>query len=122
MPSSRELSQSADGEGPDASSRSWNPPEGLEGTVQLLRALAHPNRALIFRTLSQAGPAGLSQNELALALGLRGSTLVAHLTALADVGLIHGTRGVEAVHYIAGRDALTSLAEFLSPGVETKPV
>ena len=105
----------------DAPPRAWNPPEGLEGTVQLLRALAHPSRALIFRTLGRAGTGGLSQDELAVALGLRGSTLVAHLKALADVGLIHGSRDADAVRYRAGRDALASVNEFLVPDAPSRP-
>jgi DNA-binding transcriptional ArsR family regulator len=104
----------------EATLRAWNPPDGLEGTVHVLRALAHPGRALIFRTLSQAGPAGMGPEELAAALGLRGSSLVAHLSCLADVGLIHGARGAEAVRYIAGRDVLDSLTDFLMPGVAAK--
>ena len=121
MPPSRVLPRSPGEPESPATGSSWNPPEGLEGTVQLLRALAHPGRALIFRTLSQSGPLGLSQNELAVALGLRGSTLVAHLTALADVGLIHGARGHDAVRYIAGRDALASLSDFLAPRADASP-
>ncbi|KAF1711349.1 transcriptional regulator [Pseudoxanthomonas kalamensis DSM 18571] len=61
-------------------------------TVTALKALAHDSRLAAYRTLVQAGPAGLAVGELRDALGLPPATLTAHLNVLRAAGLIQDER------------------------------
>jgi DNA-binding transcriptional ArsR family regulator len=106
LPSEREIAAAS--ARPDA-------PDGLEGTVRLLRALAHPSRTMIYRELAKAGPVGRTQAELMTALGLRFSTIAGHLGTLINAGLVKGVHEADGVRYLAGREALQLLADFLAP-------
>lgn len=106
LPSDREIAEAA--------ARS-DDPEGLQSTVRLLRALAHPSRAMIYRQLAKAGVEGCTHAELLAALELRNNTLAGHLGTLIEAGLISGTHEGTTGRYRAGREALQVLNEFLLP-------
>lgn len=53
-----------------------------------LAALGKPTRLEIFRRLARAGPEGMTVGSVQTALGVPGSTLAHHLSALTRAGLV----------------------------------
>lgn len=81
--------------------------------VQRLSALAQDSRLLAFRTLVQAGAAGLPAGELARAVGVAPNTLSAQLTILANAGLVRSRRDGRSIIYSADYAATSELLLFL---------
>lgn len=82
--------------------------------VQRLGALAHPSRLAIFRTLVEAGPAGLPAGTIAASLGLPGATLSFHLKELAQAGLVLGRPQSRFVIYSTDFTAMNELLGYLT--------
>ncbi|MGE0418363.1 MAG: metalloregulator ArsR/SmtB family transcription factor [Acetobacteraceae bacterium] len=80
-----------------------------------LGALAQETRLDLLRLLMAAGPSGLPAGEIAARLGLPGSTLSFHLSALERAGLTHATRRgrqiIHAARLMGIRDLLMFLTE-----------
>jgi arsenate reductase len=81
--------------------------------VEQLGALAHPQRLAVFRLLVRRYPDGVPAGEVAEALGLKPSTLSAHLAALRRAGLIAQTRRGTSLLYQADLGGAGALLSFL---------
>lgn len=81
--------------------------------VRRLQALAQDSRLAAFRILVKAGAQGVSAGELARALEVPANTLSAHLTVLANTGLVSSRREGRSIIYAAGYDAMSELLAFL---------
>ena len=64
----------------------------LEEVAKALKELGHPTRLFIFKHLVKAGEQGLPVGELQKQLGIPGSTLSHHISALVSVGLVKQNR------------------------------
>lgn len=82
--------------------------------VTALTALAHEGRLEIFRLLVRRAPDEVAAGELALALGVRGSTLSNQLGELERAGLIRSRREGRSVLYRVDLDVAGSLLGFLA--------
>lgn len=78
-----------------------------------LTAIAHEGRLAIFRLLVRRAPDHVPAGEIALALGVRGSTLSNQLTELERAGLIASERKGRSIRYRAELDAIGGLLGFL---------
>lgn len=81
--------------------------------VTALSALAHEGRLDIFRSLVQAGPAGLAAGALGAEVGMAGSTLSNNLSILTNAGLTLSRRDGRSVIYTADYGCMTGLLAFL---------
>ena len=81
--------------------------------VAVLGALAQPTRLEAFRLLVRHEPEGLPAGEAARTLGVPQNTLSAHLTILAQAGLVRPQREGRQVIYRAALDRLRDLTVFL---------
>lgn len=83
--------------------------------VKALSALAQASRIEAFRLLVRAGPEGLAAGDIARALEVPHNTLSAHLSILANAGLVDSRRAgrsvIYAVNYAGTRDLLAYLME-----------
>ena len=84
------------------------------------RALAHPSRALIFRTLLETPEAGESVASLRAAVGLSDSALSHHLREMAEAGVIHQKRHGPCTATFLTPDNLVAMLAHFSFAVETK--
>ncbi len=82
--------------------------------VKKLTALAHEGRLAIFRLLVRRAPDEVAAGEIALALGVRGSTMSNQLTELERAGLIRSRRVGRSVLYHADLDGAGGLLGFLA--------
>ena len=73
------------------------------------KALAHPARLAIVRTLLRAGCDGCCCGDVVRELPLAQSTVSQHLRILRDVGLIHGESEGPRCSYRVDIDALASV-------------
>jgi ArsR family transcriptional regulator, arsenate/arsenite/antimonite-responsive transcriptional repressor len=85
----------------------------LSAAVGALSALAHGSRLAVFRLLVKAGENGLPAGEIARAIGILPNTLSAHLTILANVGLIVSQRDGRSIIYSADYGQMRELLGFL---------
>jgi DNA-binding transcriptional ArsR family regulator len=81
--------------------------------VKAFFALAQANRLAVFRLLVQNGPAGLAAGKIAAGVGIPASTLSAHLTILANSGLIVARRESRSIRYSVAFDGIRPLLAFL---------
>ena len=84
-----------------------------KAAVTALAALAHEGRLEIFRLLVRRAPEAVAAGEIALALGVRGSTLSNQLTELERARLISSERQGRSIRYRVDLDAAGSLIGFL---------
>lgn len=68
-------------------------------TLAALGALSQPTRLQAFRLLVEREPEGLPAGELARLLGVPQNTLSAHLSILANAGLVGGERHSRSIIY-----------------------
>lgn len=79
-----------------------------------LSALGHEMRLHIYRFLVRAGDEGASVGEIGVHLGLPGSTLAHHLSALVQADLIVQDRQGRTIYNRANFDHMQMLIGFLS--------
>lgn len=82
--------------------------------VKALAAIAHESRLLAYRTLVQAGPAGLPAGQLAEVIGLAPSSLSFHLKELVNADLLSARQEGRFVFYSVKYDSMTSLLAYLT--------
>ena len=78
-----------------------------------LSALAHPHRLEIFRLLMRRHPGRVPAGEIAAALGLKPSTLSAHLSALMQAGLVTQARHGTSRRYGVALDTVRDTFDYL---------
>ncbi|MGF1552175.1 MAG: helix-turn-helix domain-containing protein [Paracoccaceae bacterium] len=78
-----------------------------------LTALGHPGRLGVFRLLARRAPHGVRPGEIAVALGLKASTLSVHLATLARAGLVRSWRKGKAVLYAIDLGRTAAVVDFL---------
>ena len=79
-----------------------------------LAALAQPTRLAVFKLLVRAGPDGVAAGEIARAVGAPASTTSAHLSILANAGLIGARRESRTIFYAIETQAVRALFDFLA--------
>jgi DNA-binding transcriptional ArsR family regulator len=97
--------------------RNINQTEGchmqLEEVAKALKELGHPTRLFIFKHLVKAGEQGLPVGELQKQLGIPGSTLSHHISALVSVGLVKQNRESRTLMCVSQYAMLEAIIEFL---------
>lgn len=86
----------------------------IQQALSALGALSQETRLALFRHLVTAGPAGEPAGVLAARFALPPATLSFHLKALADAGLIRGTRAGRSIRYAADYRAMDALISYLT--------
>lgn len=86
----------------------------MNHALTLLTALSQATRLGVMRALIAAGPEGLAAGELAERLGVLANTLSAHLTILAQAGLVSHRREGRRVIYAAEMAEMTGLIDYLT--------
>lgn len=81
--------------------------------ISALAALAQATRLDTFRRLVAAGPDGIAAGELARAVGVPQNTMSAHLSTLANSGLVWGERQSRSIIYRADLDRFRALTRYL---------
>lgn len=81
--------------------------------ISALAALAQATRLDTFRRLVAAGPDGIAAGELARAVGVPPNTMSAHLSTLANSGLVRGERQSRSIIYRADLDGFRALTRYL---------
>ena len=109
----------------------------IDRQLRRLSVLSHADRLAVFRMLVRRLPDAVSAGDIARGLGLKASTLSAHLSALEDTGLVSHDRQGTSLLYKARLDGAQSLVSFLfedccrgrtdlclaeTPGPGTKPM
>lgn len=82
--------------------------------VNCLAAIAQEARLNIFRTLVQAGDAGLSAGVMSAQLQIPNSTLSFHLKALMHAGLITARQESRFIYYAADYAQMNGLLAYLT--------
>ncbi len=82
--------------------------------LDALSALAHPTRLAAFRTLVQAGDAGLAVGALREALDVPPATLSAHLNILRAAGLVRDEREGRIIRLRAHYARMNALIDYLT--------
>lgn len=82
--------------------------------VAALAALAQPSRLAVFRTLVQAGPAGLPAGRVAELTGIAPSSLSFHLKELSHAGLTDARPEGRFVIYTARFETMNALLGYLT--------
>jgi DNA-binding transcriptional ArsR family regulator len=82
--------------------------------VTALAALAQDSRLAIFRTLVQAGPAGLAAGRIGELTGIAPSSLSFHLKELAHAGMADAQQAGRFVIYTANFTTMNALLGFLT--------
>jgi ArsR family transcriptional regulator, arsenate/arsenite/antimonite-responsive transcriptional repressor len=70
-------------------------------TIAALSALAQPTRLQTFRLLVEREPDGVPAGELARLIGVPQNTMSAHLSIMANAGLVAGERQSRSIIYRA---------------------
>jgi ArsR family transcriptional regulator len=86
----------------------------MKPAVAALSALAHESRLTIFRTLVQAGEAGLAAGKISELLQIAPSSLSFHLKELACADLVTATQQGRFVIYVANYLVMNSLLTYLT--------
>lgn len=81
--------------------------------VRRLQALAQDSRLAVFRLLVRAGSGGVAAGEIARELGVAPNTLSAHLSVLANAGLVAARREGRSIIYSADYAGMSGLLAFL---------
>ncbi|MBW9313211.1 helix-turn-helix transcriptional regulator [Escherichia coli] len=84
----------------------------LEEVAKALKELGHPTRLFIFKH-GQSGEQGLPVGELQKQLGIPGSTLSHHISALVSVGLVKQNRESRTLMCVSQYAMLEAIIEFL---------
>lgn len=82
--------------------------------VTALSALAQASRLAVFRTLVQAGPAGLPAGKISELTGIPPSSLSFHLKELSHAGLAVARQDGRFVIYTAQFDTMNALVVYLT--------
>ena len=82
--------------------------------VIALAALAQASRLAVFRTLVQAGPAGLPAGKISELMAIPPSSLSFHLKELGHAGLVLSRQDGRFVIYTAQFDAMNALVAYLT--------
>ncbi|MEW6120827.1 MAG: metalloregulator ArsR/SmtB family transcription factor [Pseudomonadota bacterium] len=82
--------------------------------VTALAALAQSSRLAVFRTLVQAGPAGLPAGRVAELTGIAPSSLSFHLKELSHAGLADSRQEGRFVIYTARYETMNALLGYLT--------
>lgn len=82
--------------------------------VAALAALAQSSRLAVFRTLVQAGPAGLSAGKVAELTGIAPSSLSFHLKEISHAGLADSRQDGRFVIYTARFETMNALLGYLT--------
>ena len=82
--------------------------------VTALSALAQVSRLGVFRTLVQAGPAGMAAGKISELTGIPPSSLSFHLKELTHAGLASSQQAGRFVIYTAAFDTMNALLGFLT--------
>jgi DNA-binding transcriptional ArsR family regulator len=85
-----------------------------KAAVAALAALAQDSRLAIFRTLVQAGPAGLAAGKISEFTGIAPSSLSFHLKELASAGLVTQERAGRNLIYRAAYDQMNAVLGYLT--------
>jgi DNA-binding transcriptional ArsR family regulator len=85
-----------------------------KAAVTALAALAQDSRLAIFRTLVQAGPAGLAAGRVSELTGIAPSSLSFHLKELAHAGMVVSEQVGRFVIYTANFETMNALLGFLT--------
>ena len=85
-----------------------------KSAVTLLSSIAQEARLDIFRTLVQAGVAGLSAGNIAEKLCIPNSTLSFHLKELSHAGLVYSRQESRFIYYSANYQAMNNLLAYLT--------
>lgn len=86
----------------------------MNEAVLALSALAQTSRLEVFRTLVQAGPAGLAAGRIAELTDMPPSSLSFHLKELTHAGLTQARQDGRYMIYTARFDAMNALLGFLT--------
>lgn len=84
----------------------------LEEVAKALKELGHPTRLFIFKHWSKREQ-GLPVGELQKQLGIPGSTLSHHISALVSVGLVKQNRESRTLMCVSQYAMLEAIIEFL---------
>lgn len=82
-------------------------------SIRALGALAQESRLEAFRLLVRSGPAGLPAGEIARALAVPHNTMSAHLSVLANAGLVAARRRGRSIIYAVAFARVRDLLAFL---------
>ena len=82
--------------------------------LSALAALAHESRLRVFRTLVQAGPAGMAAGQISEATGIAPSSLSFHLKELNHAALVSSRQAGRFVIYVAQFGTMNALLAFLT--------
>jgi DNA-binding transcriptional ArsR family regulator len=85
-----------------------------KAAVTALAALAQDSRLAIYRTLVQAGPAGLAAGRIGELTDIAPSSLSFHLKELSHAGLVEGRQAGRFVIYSANFETMNALLGFLT--------
>ena len=82
--------------------------------AELLAALGHESRLLIYRLLVEAGPKGVNAGAIAEQLGIPAATTSFHLSNLSRVGLIKARQESRFIYYATDYSVMDELLAFLT--------
>ncbi|MDB5525208.1 MAG: Arsenical resistance operon repressor [Rhizobium sp.] len=82
-------------------------------TIAALAALAQSTRLQTFRLLVEREPEGVPAGELARLIGVPQNTMSAHLSTLAQAGLVRGERQSRSIIYRADLDKFRDVTLYL---------
>jgi DNA-binding transcriptional ArsR family regulator len=82
--------------------------------VTALAAIAQDSRLAIFRTLVQAGPAGLAAGRISELTGIAPSSLSFHLKELSHADMVDSRQAGRFVIYTANFETMNALLGFLT--------
>jgi DNA-binding transcriptional ArsR family regulator len=81
--------------------------------IAALAALAQSTRLQTFRLLVEREPEGVAAGELARLIGVPQNTMSAHLSTLAQAGLVTGSRQSRSIIYRADLDRFREVTLYL---------
>ncbi|MDK1373462.1 MULTISPECIES: metalloregulator ArsR/SmtB family transcription factor [unclassified Sinorhizobium] len=82
-------------------------------TIAALAALAQPTRLRVFRLLVEREPDGIAAGELARLVDVPQNTMSAHLSTLAQAGLVRGERQSRSIIYRVDLDRFRAVVLYL---------
>ena len=85
-----------------------------QSIVSALAALAQESRLAIFRTLVQAGPAGLSAGKIGEATSIAPSSISFHMKELSHANMVTARNEGRFVIYTANFETMNQLLAFLT--------
>ncbi|MHB1215818.1 MAG: ArsR/SmtB family transcription factor [Thiobacillus sp.] len=86
----------------------------MKTVVTALASLAQDSRLVIFRTLVQAGPAGLAAGRISELTGIAPSSLSFHLKELSHADMVRSQQAGRFVIYTANFATMNALLGFLT--------